>query len=66
MRRELPTTGATQDLLSGAGAVVGCHPICRRRHQAQVREEFPFRHIDFVALDGNRVLVILVSSRTTR
>jgi heat-inducible transcriptional repressor len=24
------------------------------------REEFPFRHIDFVALGGNRVLVILV------
>jgi len=60
LRRELPTEGATQDLLSGASSLlsevthfVGVVTVPRR-------EEFPFRHIDFVALDGNRVLVILV------
>jgi heat-inducible transcriptional repressor len=62
MRRELPTQGATQDLLSGVSSLlsdvthfVGVVTVPRR-------EEFPFRHIDFVALGGNRVLVILVFS----
>src|SRR5487761_2559061 len=48
MRRELPMQAPTQDLLS----VV----------TVPRREEFPFRHIDFVVLGGNRVLVILVFS----
>jgi len=60
LRRELPTEGATQDLLSSASSLlsevthfVGIVTVPRR-------EEFPFRQIDFVALGGNRVLVILV------
>lgn len=60
MRRGLPTQAPTQDLLSGVSSLlsdvthfVGIVTVPRR-------EEFPFRHIDFVALGGNRVLVILV------
>jgi heat-inducible transcriptional repressor len=60
LRRELPTEAATPDLLSSATSLlsemthfVGVVSVPRR-------EEFPFRHIDFLALDGNRVLVILV------
>jgi heat-inducible transcriptional repressor len=60
LRRELPTEGATQDLLNGVSSLlsqvtrfVGVVTVPRR-------EEFPFRHIDFVALGGSRVLVILV------
>jgi len=60
LRRELPTDAATPDLLSSATSLlsemthfVGVVSVPRR-------EEFPFRHIDFVPLDGTRVLVILV------
>ncbi len=60
LRRELPTEASTPDLLGSATALlsemthfVGVVSVPRR-------EEFPFRHIDFLALDGNRVLVILV------
>jgi heat-inducible transcriptional repressor len=60
LRRELPTDASTPDLLGSATSLlsemthfVGVVSVPRR-------EEFPFRHIDFVALDGNRVLVILV------
>lgn len=60
MRRGLPTQAPTQDLLNGVSSMlsevthfVGVVTVPRR-------EEFPFRHIDFVALGGNRVLVILV------
>jgi len=60
LRRELPTQAPTQDLLSGVSSLlselthfVGVVTVPRR-------EEFPFRHIDFVALGANRVLVILV------
>ena len=60
MRRELPTEGATQDLLNGASSLLS--EVTRFVGVVTVpkREEFPFRHIDFVALGGNRVLVILV------
>ncbi|HST28497.1 MAG TPA: heat-inducible transcriptional repressor HrcA [Rudaea sp.] len=62
MRRELPTAGATQDLLSGASSLLS--DVTRFVGVVTVpkREEFPFRHIDFVVLGGNRVLVILVFS----
>ena len=60
LRRELPTEGPTPDLLGSATSLlsemtrfVGVVSVPRR-------EEFPFRHIDFVQLDGSRVLVILV------
>ncbi|MCK9538557.1 heat-inducible transcriptional repressor HrcA [Dokdonella sp.] len=60
LRRELPTGAATTDLLGSASSLlsemtrfVGVVSVPRR-------EEFPFRHIDFVALDEARLLVILV------
>jgi len=60
MRRDLPTSGPTQSLihnvssmLSGITHFVGLVTVPRR-------EQFAFRHIDFVALDEQRVLAILV------
>jgi heat-inducible transcriptional repressor len=60
LRRELPTGAATPDLLGSASALlsemtrfVGVVSVPRR-------DEFPFRHIDFVPLDAERVLVVLV------
>ncbi|MBC6943498.1 MAG: heat-inducible transcriptional repressor HrcA [Xanthomonadales bacterium] len=60
LRRELPTEAATPDLLGSATAL-----LSQMTHFVGVvsvprREEFPFRHIDFVPIDGGRVLVILV------
>ncbi len=60
LRRELPTDASTPDLLGSASSL-----LSQMTHFVGVvsvphREEFPFRHIDFVSLDGNRVLVILV------
>ena len=60
LRRELPTDVSTPDLLGSATLL-----LSEMTHFVGVvsvpnREEFPFRHIDFLALDGNRVLVILV------
>ena len=60
LRRELPTQGATQDLLSGASSLLSDVTHFVGVVTVPKREEFPFRHIDFVALDGTRVLVILV------
>jgi heat-inducible transcriptional repressor len=62
LRRELPTQGATQDLLSGASSLLSDVTHFVGVVTVPKREEFPFRHIDFVALDSNRVLVILVFS----
>ena len=60
LRRELATGAPTPDLLGSATSLlsemtrfVGVVSVPRR-------EEFPFRHIDFVQLDDGRVLVILV------
>jgi heat-inducible transcriptional repressor len=60
LRRELPTGAATPDLLGSASALLS--EVTRFVDVVSVprREEFPFRHIDFVALDEARVLVILV------
>lgn len=60
LRRELPTGAATPALLGSASALLSemtrfVGVVSVPRH-----DEFPFRHIDFVALDANRVLVILV------
>jgi len=60
LRRELPTEAAMPDLLSSATSL-----LSEMTHFVGVvsvpnREEFPFRHIDFVQLDGGRILVILV------
>lgn len=45
--------GSTSELLSAMSHFVGVVTVPRR-------EQFAFRHIDFVLLDANRVLVILV------
>src|SRR5215469_5975165 len=61
LRRELPTEAPTQDLLNGVSSLLS--EVTRFVGVVTVpkREEFPFRHIDFVPLGGgNRVLVILV------
>ncbi len=60
LRRELPTQAPTQDLLSGVSSLLSEVTHFVGVVTVPKREEFPFRHIDFVALGGNRVLVILV------
>jgi heat-inducible transcriptional repressor len=60
LRRELPTQGATQDLLSGVSSLLSEVTHFVGVVTVPKREEFPFKHIDFVALGGTRVLVILV------
>ena len=60
LRRELPTEGATQELLNGVSALLSDVTHFVGVVTVPKREEFPFRHIDFVPLGGSRVLVILV------
>src|SRR4029079_3936497 len=60
MRSELPTDATTPDLLSSATSLLSEMTHFVGVVSVPKREEFPFRHIDFVPLDGNRVLVILV------
>ena len=60
LRRELPTQGATEDLLNGVSSLLSDVTHFVGVVTVPKREEFPFRHIDFVPLGGNRVLVILV------
>jgi heat-inducible transcriptional repressor len=60
MRRELPTDAATPDLLSSATSLLSEMTHFVGVVSVPKREEFPFRHIDFVSLDGARMLVILV------
>ncbi|MEO8460820.1 MAG: heat-inducible transcriptional repressor HrcA [Dokdonella sp.] len=62
LRRELPVRASTPDLLGSATTLLSemtrfVGVVSVPRH-----EEFPFRHIDFVSLDAQRVLVILVFS----
>jgi heat-inducible transcriptional repressor len=60
LRRELPTQAPTQDLLNGVSSLLSDVTHFVGVVTVPKREEFPFRHIDFVALGGNRVLTILV------
>jgi heat-inducible transcriptional repressor len=60
LRRELPTQVPTQDLLNGASSLLSDVTHFVGVVTVPKREEFPFRHIDFVALGGSRVLTILV------
>ncbi|MBS0589415.1 MAG: heat-inducible transcriptional repressor HrcA [Proteobacteria bacterium] len=60
LRRELPMQAPTQDLLSGVSSLLSEVTHFVGVVTVPKREEFPFRHIDFVAIGGNRVLVILV------
>jgi heat-inducible transcriptional repressor len=62
MRRGLPSQAPTQDLLTGVSSLLSDVTHFVGVVTVPKREEFPFRHIDFVALGGNRVLVILVFS----
>ncbi len=60
LRRELPTDASTPDLLGSATSLLSEMTRFVGVVSVPKREEFPFRHIDFLSLDGNRVLVILV------
>ena len=60
LRRELPMEGTTPDLLSSATSLLSEMTHFVGVVSVPKREEFPFRHIDFVPLDGSRLLVILV------
>jgi len=62
LRRELPTQAPTPDLLNGVSSLLSEVTHFVGLVTVPKREEFPFRHIDFVPLGGNRVLVILVFS----
>ncbi|MGA9340699.1 MAG: heat-inducible transcriptional repressor HrcA [Rhodanobacteraceae bacterium] len=60
LRRELPADAGTGELLTSASALLSQMSRFVGVVSVPKREELPFRHIDFVALDGNRLLVILV------
>jgi heat-inducible transcriptional repressor len=60
LRNELPVRSTTQDLLSGVSSLLSDVTHFVGVVTVPKREEFPFRHIDFVQLGGNRVIVILV------
>lgn len=60
LRRELPTDASTPDLLGSATSLLSEMTRFVGVVSMPNREEFPFRHIDFLSLDGSRVLVILV------
>jgi len=60
LRRELPTVGPAPDVLSRASSLLSQVTHFVGVVTVPKHDEFPFRHIDFVPLDGSRLLVILV------
>ena len=60
LRGKLPSGQTTHQVLSGASELVSAMTHFVGLVTVPKREQFAFRHIDFVALDANRVLVILV------
>lgn len=60
LRSELSAGAGTQSLLGSASELVSAMTHFVGVVSVPRREEFPFRQIDFVPLDGGRVLVILV------
>jgi heat-inducible transcriptional repressor len=60
LRQELPAGSGTQALLGSASELLSAMTHFVGVVGVPRREQFAFRHIDFVALDGNRVLAILV------
>jgi heat-inducible transcriptional repressor len=60
LRRELPSAGSAPDLLNRASSLLSQVTHFVGVVTVPKHEEFPFRHIDFVPLDGARLLVILV------
>ncbi len=60
LRSELPAGSGTQSLLGNASELLSAMTHFVGVVSAPKREQFAFRHIDFVPLDGRRVLAILV------
>jgi heat-inducible transcriptional repressor len=60
LRSELPAGGGTQSLLGSASELVSAMTHFVGVVSVPKREQFAFRHIDFVALDGKRVMAIVV------
>ncbi|WCE03661.1 heat-inducible transcriptional repressor HrcA [Pseudoxanthomonas sp. JBR18] len=60
LRAELPSGTGTQALLGNASELLSAMTHFVGVVGAPKREQFAFRHIDFVPLDGRRVLAILV------
>ncbi|WDS36780.1 heat-inducible transcriptional repressor HrcA [Pseudoxanthomonas sp.] len=60
LRAELPAGTGTQALLGNASELLSAMTHFVGVVGAPRREQFAFRHIDFVPLDGRRVLAILV------
>lgn len=60
LRGELSAGGGTQDLLNSVSGLLSAATHFVGLVTVPRREAFAFRHIDFVPLDGRRVLVILV------
>jgi heat-inducible transcriptional repressor len=62
LRGELSAGGGTQSLLGSASELVSAMTRFVGVVSVPRREQFAFRHIDFVPLDGQRVMAILVFS----
>ena len=62
LRGELAAGGGTQSLLGSASELVSAMTHFVGVVSVPRREQFAFRHIDFVALDAQRVMAILVFS----
>lgn len=60
LRSEISPTAGTQDLLTSVSGLLSAATHFVGLVTVPRREAFAFRHIDFVALDAHRVLVILV------
>ena len=60
LRQELPAGGGTQALLGNASELLSAMSHFVGVVSVPRRSQFAFRHIDFVPLDGGRVLAILV------
>jgi heat-inducible transcriptional repressor len=60
LRQELPAGAGTQALLGSASELLSAMTHFVGVVSAPRREQFAFRHIDFVPLDARRVLAILV------
>jgi heat-inducible transcriptional repressor len=60
LREQLPAGGGTQSLLGSASELVSAMTHFVGVVSVPKRDQFAFRHIDFVALDGCRVMAIVV------
>jgi heat-inducible transcriptional repressor len=60
LKNELPAGSGTQSLLGSASELVSAMTHFVGVVSVPRREQFAFRHIDFVPLDGKRVMAILV------